>query len=179
MSYIRQIVFPITFLVLGFASARADCVAHFQRPWGASQINADSLGPDCAHAVLVLTIRDAGGNAIWTSTHRTADLMTFQNLPKLNTKSMVGELKQWVEADRRMASSANLPDWPQTASDGSLPPGAEFPFRVAERLDRKAYLALRNAKVPMMCFVSGMESQTCLVLDKESVTDVGTQSFPG
>jgi hypothetical protein len=105
--------------------------------------------------------------------------MTFQNLPKLSTQAMVEQLRSWIAPDKRLSSSANLPDWPQSANDGTLPPNAEFPFRVAEGLDRETYLKTRKTKLPLLCFVTGMESQTCLVLEGDTVTVMGTQSFPG
>ncbi|MEO6607969.1 MAG: hypothetical protein ABIN69_05825 [Aestuariivirga sp.] len=179
MIYVRLMGLVVFLVGLSGHFAMANCVAHAERSWGKSRIIADSLGPDCAHAVLVLTVRDVRGNAIWTNVHRSSDLMTFQNIPKLNAKTIVSELVNWIALDSRMNTSANLPDWPQSEKDGSLPPGAEFPFRVSENLDRSAYLAVRKAGLPIFCFVSGMESQTCLVLDKGNVTEVGTQSFPG
>jgi hypothetical protein len=179
MSCLRLAGVLCFFLGFGIESALANCVVHFQRSWSDSQIIAYSLGPDCARAVLVLTVRDKSGYAIWTSTHRTADLMTFQNMPKLTAKSMAGKLENWVAPDKRMTNSSDLPDWPQSASEGTLPPGAEFPFRVSESLDRRDYLALRKARLPILCLVTGMESQTCLIVDKNTVTEVGTQSFPG
>ncbi len=173
----------IVFCALALGSlagvAQADCNAHAERPWSTARIVVDSLGPDCGHAVLVLTVRDKVGNVLWDSAHRTVDLMTFQEAPKFNAKTIAKELRNWVSVDDKMKDASKLADWPASVTEGVLPEKAEFPFRVAEGLDREGYLAMRKAKLPVVCFVTGMESQTCLVLNKDAVTEIGTQSFPG
>ena len=92
---------------------------------------------------------------------------------------MTKQLADWIAADDRLTDSSALPDWPEKVTDGVLPPAAEFPFRVEEGQDRESYLALRKAKLPILCFVAGMESQRCILLEKGGVVEIGTHSFPG
>lgn len=168
-------------LLLGFSAqgAIAQCQAQYERVWGKAHIYADALGADCGKSVLVLTVRDVKGNVLWASVHRSVDLLSFQDSGKLNAQSMKARLGEWVAEQQGRANSGALPDWPSSAKDGTLPPEAEFPFRVAEGMERKDYLLLRKAKLPVLCFVAGMESERCLVLNGSDVTEIGTQSFPG
>ncbi len=168
-------------ILLGFSAehALADCQAQFERRWDKAHIIVNALGPDCGHAVLVLTVRDSKNNVLWTGVQRSVDLMNFQDSGKLNSKTMQAELGNWVAEDSHLPNSAALPDWPASVQDGTLPPKAEFPFRVTEGLARQDYLDLRKARLPILCFVGGMESQHCLVLDGEKVTEIGSQAFPG
>ena len=176
----RQIFLSLLALVaFGVGVAEADCAANTSRPWGEARLEVNSLGQKCSDAVLVLAVRDKAGAVLWAQAHVSKDLMTFQNLPKLSPKTMVKQLADWIAVDDRLADSAALPDWPPKVKDGVLPPGAEFPLRVDEGLDRDGYLALRKAKVPILCYVAGTESQRCIVLEKGGVVEIGTQSFPG
>ena len=40
-------------------------------------------------------------------------------------------------------------------------------------------MKLRGQKLPLFCYVQGMESMGCVALDGESITKVGLQTFPG
>jgi hypothetical protein len=60
------------------------------------------------------------------------------------------------------------------------PGKAANPFYVDEGLSREDYLAMREARLPMLCFVAGMESETCLVLTKDGILQkIGSLPFAG
>ena len=40
-------------------------------------------------------------------------------------------------------------------------------------------MKLRGARVPMFCYVQGLESMACVALTSDGITKVGVQSFPG
>jgi hypothetical protein len=75
-----------------------------------------------------------------------------------------------------MATTKALPEW--KAKD-DFPINGEFMFYVEEGIDRAAYDVIRKADLPMYCFVQGMESVACLVLQDGGLFKVGVQSFPG
>ncbi len=87
-------------------------------------------------------------------------------------------LAQWIDpaSNTTMQTSSALPEWPANA-DG--PQNGEFPFYVEEGYTRELYNEIRNANLPLYCFVQGMESSRCLALRNGALESVGVQSFPG
>lgn len=75
-----------------------------------------------------------------------------------------------------MQTSSALPEWPANADS---PQNGEFPFYPAEGVTRDLYNQVRDANVPLYCYVQGMESSNCLALRDGALESVGVQSFPG
>jgi hypothetical protein len=48
-----------------------------------------------------------------------------------------------------------------------------------EGVDRDSYEQVRVAKVPVFCYVQGMESLACVVLKDGGMSKIGLQTFPG
>ncbi len=139
------------------------------------QVEASSAGPDCAHAVATIAVRDANGKVLWADAAPTERLMTLAQAREL--PAMQRALAEWIDSNNRtIATSSALPDWPQGAN---TPQNGEFPFYPESAFNRDAYMALRTANVPVFCYVQGMESQACVALQNGSMTKIGVQSFPG
>lgn len=161
------------------ASANA-CQASASEQWApgggeALSIEAHSAGPDCAHAVATITVRDVSNEVVWTDVHVTAQVMVLAGAQ--DSASMQSALHEWIASDHpSFATSAALPDWPQGAEQ---PAAGEFAFYVDESLDRANYVALRSRGVPVYCYVQGMESLNCLALENGIMTPIGVQTFPG
>ena len=60
-----------------------------------------------------------------------------------------------------------------------MPMSGEFPLYLEDGTTREDYAALRVKKLPMFCYVQGMESQACLALEDGGLRKIGAQSFPG
>ncbi len=161
----------LTVLVMMFAvtPAAAACSATAARAWvGGTTIEAFAHGPSCAKAVVTLVIRNKVGNPLFMQAHDTAFLMNFTLAPAANAKALGTTLKDWISGGGFMTSADKL------VVDG------EFPFMVDEGVDAATLAKYRKAKLPLFCYIQGMESGNCLVLDKEgAVVDIGVQSFPG
>jgi hypothetical protein len=87
-------------------------------------------------------------------------------------------LNEWIDPahNTTMQTTSALPDWPANAD---APASGEFPFYPESYVDRDSYIALREADVPLLCYVQGMESMACLALRDGQLEKVGVQSFPG
>jgi len=156
------------------------CEANATGEWRASpqatyQVQAASAGPDCAHAVATIAVRDSSGKVLWVDAAASEHLMTLAQAREL--PAMQRALGEWIDSNNRtIAASSALPDWPQGAS---APQNGEFPFYPEHDLDRDAYMRLRTANVPVFCYVQGMESMACVALQNGEMTKVGVQTFPG
>jgi hypothetical protein len=160
--------------------AAAGCTASASKTWRADansnlKIEAFTEGPDCAHAVATLIIRDAENNALWAHAVASEHLMTLAQAR--DHRAMQAALSQWISFDNHtMATTSALPDWPVNAAG---PQNGEFPFYPAAGLDRDAYMTLRQNNLPLYCYVQGMESLACLAWSDGGLQEVGVQSVPG
>jgi hypothetical protein len=161
------------------ASVRG-CVVTATAPWrpagaGAFEVSASSAGPDCAHAVATIAIRDAAGQVLWAEAAPTAQLFGLADAH--DNAAMQTALANWIESSNHtIAATSALPDWPQGAE---APQSGEFPFYPEQDLPRDEYLALRARNAPVFCYVQGMESQACVALDNGAIRKIGVQTFPG
>lgn len=158
------------------------CAAEATSTWTATNsaaytLEAFSAGPDCAHAVATIVIRDAESNVLWADAHVTEH--TFGLNEASSAAEMRAALSEWISpyGNTTILSTSALPAWPRTA-DG--PQSGEFPFYPeAEWNDREGYETLRARNAPVFCYVQGMESLACLALLDGGLYKVGVQSFPG
>jgi hypothetical protein len=166
--------------------AQAICNASARAPWRAArelgyQLEAFAVGSSCRSAVVVLAVTDKG-KTIW-ATSRIADQVAMFSgslLPK--DTAMKKALAEWLDTGLK-ASPANtgaLPDWPQGASEPKRPEGEEFGFFIASDVSRESYLEWRRKKLPIFCFVQGMESESCIIVgDSGDIFEIGGMTFPG
>ena len=148
--------------------AYTNCNAQAERKWRGLTIEAFSQGDACEDAVVTLVIRDKAGKPIWARAHIGAQLMNFSQDSIANSKAMVEKLSGWISGDGFMTSADKL------TLDG------EFPFTASSDIDAKALKAYRKQKLPLFCYIQGMESGNCLAVDKDgAIVELGVQSFPG
>lgn len=152
------------------------CGAVAQSTWlDVFLVSASANGP-CAQADIVLTLANPAGTIVWQETYRSDQLFGLSSAS--NPTELETELMLWVTQYVDGRPSGTLPDW--LAGQGE-PVALEFPFYVDEGVSRDAYVELRTADRPMVCYVQGMESARCLVVtpDGKGVESPGVQSFPG
>jgi hypothetical protein len=165
-----------------FSHAAGNCSAKASQAWAASPtqkltVEAYTDGPTCALAVVTLVIRNSKDEPLWFETSDTRYILSFSEQPKANARVMATTLKEWVKSDDRLQHTNALPEWKKGAD---APVAAEFPFYVHDGITQQDYSQMRDAKLPMFCYVAGMESEACLVLTKEgTIVKIGSQSFPG
>lgn len=164
----------------GAAAAAGPCVAAASRDWAPEggppfKVEATSAGPDCQHAVATITIRNAANDIYWVEAYPASQVMSLAAARTLD--EMQAALLDWTDsANSTIVTSSALPDWPAN-TDG--PENGEFPFYIAEGMDRGQYMSIRQQNVPVFCYVQGMESLNCLAYLDGGLTVVGIQSFPG
>lgn len=156
-------------LMSAVTPAAATCSASASRAWvGGTTIEAFAQGPTCEKAVVTLVIRNKAGNPLFMQAHDTAFLMNFAQSPAANVKALGATLKDWISGGGFMSSA------------DKLVVDSEFPFTVDGAVDKATFAKYRKAKLPLFCYIQGMESGNCLVLDKDGVVvDLGVQRFPG
>lgn len=173
MKYAMKFVvsaFLLMAMPLHFALAKdsASCSGVVSRTWIANlRIEALASGPSCKDAVAVLTIRKASGQVLWTRAHAARELLNFTQDPITDSKSMTVKLKEWMSGDGFMNSADKLTE------------SGEFPFTRAEGVNQTMFKKYQASKLPVFCYVQGMESGNCLIVDKGTVVELGIQSFPG
>jgi len=141
-----------------------------------ASIEATTTGPDCARAVATLIIRNGSGEPLYSETHIPSQVMTLAQAS--TPAAMQTALQEWVDpaSNTTMQTSSALPEWPANADS---PQNGEFPFYAAEGWTRDLYNQVRDANVPLYCYVQGMESVNCLALRDGALESVGVQTFPG
>ena len=150
-----------------------NCPASASGMWEGMQIEASANGGDCASAEAAITI--GNGAALWSETYPASQVMVLAGAESV--EDMQRRLNEWVNPPGAARdSTGDLPVWTAGAQQ---PMSGEFPFYVEEGLDRAAYEAMRGRDAPMFCYVQGMESEACLVLENGRVAKIGVQSFPG
>lgn len=156
------------------------CDARAQNAWVASDerysVEATSAGPDCVRAVATIVVRDGSGVPLYAEAHLAQHVMVLA--PATDADSMQSALREWADPanNTTMTTTSALPDWPANAI---APASGEFPFYPEAHFDRESYTALRQADVPLLCYVQGMESMACLALRDGQLEKVGVQAFPG
>ena len=162
------------------AHAAADCSASAWRSWQPVagrhyRAEAFSSGPTCALAVVTLVVRAPDGHALWTDAAPAEHLMTFGEVK--TRAQMVRALGEWVSQAHMFRTTAELPAWKK---GDDAPTSGEFPFYPEAGVDREYYEQTRAERLPVFCYVQGMESMSCVALSKDGqMTKVGVQTFPG
>jgi hypothetical protein len=166
--------------------AEATCNASAHVPWRSSgrlgyQIEAYAAGSSCQSAVVVLAVIDRG-KPIWVTSRIADQVAMFSGSLLAKDTPMKEALTEWLETGFKVspANTGTLPDWPQGASEPKRPDGEEFGFFIAPDVSRESYLEWREKKLPMFCFVQGMESESCIIVgDFGGIYEIGGMTFPG
>jgi hypothetical protein len=132
-------------------------------------------GPTCAKAVVTLVVRAPEGTPLWADASPVSYLMTFVEVK--TRVQMTSALKEWIDQGHTFKSSADFPPWKKGAQAPEST--GEFPFYPEAETDQEYYEQVRAEKLPVFCYVQGMESMSCLVLKDGGLTKIGVQTFPG
>ncbi len=166
--------------VLGASPVRAaGCDVTASVPWSPARqltfkAEAFAHGARCDKAVVMLVVRGADGTPLWTDSRVGAFVMPFVEVKTRG--DMQSALARWIRQDHPFKSTAKLPPWPAGADQ---PASGEFPFLPDEGVDRVTYEAARAARLPVFCYVQGMESMACVMWKDGGMTKLGVQLFPG
>ncbi len=169
---IERLAFPVV--------AASGCNAGVSKAWmplkgRAYRLEAFSNGPSCALAVVTLTVRAPDGTALWVDAAPAAHLMTFGEVKTL--KQMTSALNDWLSQAHVFKTTAELPEWKKGED---APKSGEFQFIPDAGVDREYYEQARAGRLPVFCYVQGMESMSCVALSKDGqMTKIGVQTFPG
>lgn len=159
--------------------AAADCTvgvdSRWERAGAAFAINATAIGPTCGSAALLLTIRGTDGTIRHLDAFDTTALFGFE--AATDPAGMRTALVDWLSPTRlENRTTGTLAPWPP----GAPTPEGEFVFIPDQWVDRGLYEELRAQDLPLLCFVQGFESESCLVLESDGfLTPLGIQIFPG
>jgi hypothetical protein len=155
------------------AVAPNNCPATASGSWQGLQVEASATGSECATAEATIVIR-SGEQTLWSETYPSNQVIVLAGAGSV--EDMQRRLNEWVNPPgAALNSTGDLPQW----AAGAANPGGEFPFYVEEGVDRARYQAARSRDAPMFCYVQGMESLACVVLENGAITKLGVQSFPG
>lgn len=150
------------------------------KPGGkAWQVEAVSFGPDCKRAVILLVMRQEGGLSVFTNVMST-DGIHFIDLeadkPETMKKALAALLDQ---SGSNLQSTADLKPWKAGAE--APEPSGEFDFYPHADMNQEWYEELRAKKLPLFCYVPGLESLHCVAVDPsvDQAIPMGAQAFPG
>jgi len=162
------------------AEAAPDCSAAAWRDWTPARgrtyrTEAFSNGGTCATAVVTIAVRAPDGTVLWSEAAPGAQVMIFAGVKSRG--EMVKALGEWLSQDHMFKSSADFPPW---AAGDEAPKSGEFPFYPEAGVDRETYEQIRAQRLPVFCYVQGMESLACLTATADGQMEkVGVQLFPG
>jgi hypothetical protein len=162
------------------ADAAPGCSAAAARIWTTAggrsyRTEAFSNGGKCASAVVTIAVSGQDGTVLWTDAAPGAHVMTFAGVKTLD--EMAKALGDWLSQDHMFKTSADFPPW---APGDEVPKSGEFPFYPEAGVDRETYEQIRAQKLPVFCFVQGMESLACLTVTADGqIEKAGVQLFPG
>jgi hypothetical protein len=151
------------------AVARAGCFAEFSQDWSAvgSQyyvIETEAEGATCPEAVATMRITSRDGATLFEHTYRTAEIPLAFN-PNSNQTALREELEGWSQNTADPATADTLPAWPA---------GAQHPPHFQPAVTRQQYEAARGAQGPLFCFPDGGESNSCVALQGDHATLMGS-----
>ena len=164
----KRLALALLIQLASVVAANASCSLESSRSWSGFKIEAVASGPDCAKAVVSLIIRNSSGGALWTHSYVTSELMSFSQSTDADDKAMLALLKDWISGEGFMKSADKL------VMDG------EFSFDLGEGIDAATFAKYRKSKLPLFCYIQGMESGNCLAKSQDgSLIELGLQRFPG
>ena len=159
-------------------TAASGCAASAELAWPAElTASAVTTGPSCEKAAVLLVVRNAELEPLLVWSSPTSDVFSLYDRP--DAAAMSAGLKEWLDqASNNMPSSSALPEW-KAGAEAPGDPASEFPFHVAEWLDRETYEALRVEDLVTFMFPQGRESAVVYVYRDLQLEEVGIQQFPG
>ena len=162
------------------ALAADRCAVAVDSAWKEAGISVEVFtnGVTCDKAWAAIGMRNAAGEPVFWQAYAVDQNAALAG--QTDVAGMEKALKDWIDpTNAAFQTTADLPEWKEGAD---MPMSGEFPFYPEDGIDRENYQRIRALKAPVFCFVTGMESMTCLYPDKDSggmLFTVGAQSFPG
>ncbi len=143
-------------------------------PFQSFRLEAFSNGPSCRKALVVFVIRNLERQILHTQAYQAAQLATFGVVRTRDDMNLA--LADWTGPGKRENDHDLLTDWPIGANK---PIAREFGLIIDPSITRAHYLAIKANRTPYVCYVQGMESMKCLVLQRGVLKPFGIQRFPG
>jgi hypothetical protein len=160
------------------------CTAYTSGPWVPRpgtrsaivtfKVEAFSDGPTCEKAVIVYVVRNQNGQVLFEQSHQSQFVLTTAGAR--TRAQMAVALREWVGSNPTQGFYDNLPDWKAGAQS---PEPKEFGFTPDTNISRADYIRIKSSRPPVRCYVQGMESLNCLVLEQGRLSVFGVQAFPG
>ncbi|MFO1032579.1 MAG: hypothetical protein U1E15_00200 [Hyphomicrobiales bacterium] len=177
----------LSLLGLSAGQAAAACTASATVPWTASgkqglKLTASAVGASCASPVVVLSVLDAAGKPVWTTARIGENVALFADASARTPKALPGALKEWLTTGLSTSpkSSGDLPPWRAGQENPLQKKGEEFGYFAGSDMSESYYEEQRKAKLPVFCFVQGLESESCIMAGPNaSILEFGGRTFPG
>jgi hypothetical protein len=155
---------------------RAEHAVRFSNDAADDVITARAEGPSCAQATVMLTLRNAEGDALWAFASTYND-MAYGGAPAPDAPAPAAEdverfLTGW--ADFTTMRSGELPEWREGAA--SLAENVEG-LSYETPFNREAYEMLRGRDLPTLCYAAGMEASQCLIIDPATHAPIRIVAF--
>ncbi|MES1199269.1 MAG: hypothetical protein ABUS48_04735 [Pseudomonadota bacterium] len=130
-------------------------------------VTARAEGRTCAQAAIVLTITAANGDTLWAYADTYAVLQGGGVAPSQMPPEIANRMDQFLTdwANVTVKSTRDLPPW--TAGAATLTDAVQG-MSYSTPFDRETYERLRGQNLPDLCFTSGAESSTCIIMDPAS-----------
>jgi hypothetical protein len=127
-----------------------------------------ATGASCGQAWIVVTVRAAGGRALWTDRAflgavESARLPGEAAAPEVTFEQVIAAVEGWVSVE----NTRDAPAWPNgkpTPASGQQPGSTQYD----SPLDRARYERIRAAQEPMLCIPVGPEAAHCVAMDPAS-----------
>lgn len=121
-------------------------------------------GPTCNQAVVLFTLRNARGDALWTFANTYYDLTAGgtppEHAPAVTPEQADTFLKGFANVS--INRSGTLPAWPEDKP--SLAASVQG-MSYSTELPRESYEMLRERNLPLLCYAAAAEATQCLVMD--------------
>jgi hypothetical protein len=128
-----------------------------------------ATGPTCTHAKIVVTLRTASRQTIWTEWAylSVVEFAQFpdEEVPEVTFERVIGVVENWVSVE----NSSEAPAWPDGISSLAEVPASGL-AQYDTKLNRQRYERIRAAHQPMLCIPIGPESAHCIAMDTSTQT---------
>lgn len=138
------------------------------------RIEARSSGPTCATAEIVLSIQNGAGRILHRDEFNADHVAALYDAT--TPAKMRAALRTWIDPRLETRFHANLPNWRRGQAE---PDAREFPFLPADGMTRDRYMSIKTNRTPVYCYIQGIESINCVVLQGGALVPFGVQTFPG
>ncbi len=127
-------------------------------------ISVHAEGPSCKQAVVLFTLRNARGDALWTFANTYYDLTAGGTPPEHSPAVTPAQMDTFLDgfANASLVRTGTLPAW--TEDKPSLAASVQGMSYNTE-LPRESYEMLRQRNLPLLCYAAAAEATQCLVMD--------------